>query len=144
MNNKIIYAAGGVVRNPEGEFLLIFRRGMWDLPKGKREKGETDKLCAQREVSEECGIEMADLVVGKEICTTVHHYLLHDVSIEKRTTWFKMSYVGLPCELSPQIEEDIERVEWHTGASAKQLLAESFDTIKEVFTKATNSNISAN
>ncbi len=144
MNNKIIYAAGGVVRNPEGEYLLIFRRGVWDLPKGKREKGESDKYCAQREVSEECGIAMGDLVVGGEICTTVHHYPLHGKTIEKHTTWFKMNYVGTSNELSAQIEEDIERVEWHSLSCALELLSESFDTIKEVFSKATNSNASAN
>jgi hypothetical protein len=34
-NYKLQEAAGGVVRNPEGNILLIFRRGFWDLPKGK-------------------------------------------------------------------------------------------------------------
>ena len=29
---------------------------MWDLPKGKREVGESDKECALREVDEECGL----------------------------------------------------------------------------------------
>jgi hypothetical protein len=33
-------AAGGVVRNLEGNVLLIFRRGFWDLPKGKIDEGE--------------------------------------------------------------------------------------------------------
>src|SRR5688572_21973426 len=31
----LIKAAGGLVRNESGELLLIFRRGKWDMPKGK-------------------------------------------------------------------------------------------------------------
>ena len=33
-------AAGGLVRDMNGQYLLILRNGIWDLPKGKREKGE--------------------------------------------------------------------------------------------------------
>jgi 8-oxo-dGTP pyrophosphatase MutT (NUDIX family) len=32
---KIIEAAGGIVKNEKGDILFIFRRGKWDLPKGK-------------------------------------------------------------------------------------------------------------
>ena len=35
-----IKAGGGVVYNEEGKVLLIKRHGNWDLPKGKKEKGE--------------------------------------------------------------------------------------------------------
>ena len=31
----LVEAAGGVVKNKQGEILFIFRRGKWDLPKGK-------------------------------------------------------------------------------------------------------------
>jgi len=34
-----INAGGGLVQNTEGEYLLIFRNGLWDLPKGKQEEG---------------------------------------------------------------------------------------------------------
>ena len=34
---KCIQAAGGLVKNDKGEYLLIFRNNQWDLPKGKRE-----------------------------------------------------------------------------------------------------------
>ena len=42
-----IDAAGGIAYNEHGEILMIFRRGKWDLPKGKRDEGEnmeTDRL----------------------------------------------------------------------------------------------------
>ena len=58
MKHKHIIAAGGVVFRIEHEvvsILLIFRNGVWDLPKGKLEKGESIEMCASREVSEETG-----------------------------------------------------------------------------------------
>src|ERR1700759_4462521 len=36
----VIKAAGGMVRNDDGNYLFIFRNGKWDLPKGKVEKDE--------------------------------------------------------------------------------------------------------
>src|SRR5687767_12904031 len=43
-----IPAAGGLVYNQDKELLLIFRRGKWDLPKGKLDAGETLEACALR------------------------------------------------------------------------------------------------
>ena len=37
----LVQAAGGLVKNESDEILLIFRRGKWDLPKGKLDKGES-------------------------------------------------------------------------------------------------------
>ena len=51
-----LIAAGGLVTNPNGEILWIFRRGFWDLPKGKLDEGETIQSCAVREVQEETGL----------------------------------------------------------------------------------------
>ena len=34
-----VVAAGGVVTNPQGKVLFIFRNDKWDLPKGKIDKG---------------------------------------------------------------------------------------------------------
>ena len=41
MGKPIIIAGGGIVTNELGELLMIFRRGKWDLPKGKLDKGES-------------------------------------------------------------------------------------------------------
>ena len=46
-------AAGGLVLKDE-QFLMIYRLGKWDLPKGKLDKGENEKQGAVREVEEEC------------------------------------------------------------------------------------------
>jgi hypothetical protein len=45
---KLVQAAGGLVKNKDGEILLIFRRGKWDLPKGKLDKNETILDCSIR------------------------------------------------------------------------------------------------
>jgi hypothetical protein len=39
----LIEAAGGLVKNKENKILMIFRRGKWDLPKGKLDKGEKNR-----------------------------------------------------------------------------------------------------
>ena len=43
-----IPAGGGLVRNKEGKYLLIYRHKLWDLPKGKQEPGEDIETCALR------------------------------------------------------------------------------------------------
>src|SRR5688572_4852080 len=50
---KLIEAAGGIVQNESKDLLFIFRRGKWDLPKGKMEKNESRETCAERETMEE-------------------------------------------------------------------------------------------
>ncbi|MBK9671561.1 MAG: NUDIX domain-containing protein [Bacteroidetes bacterium] len=69
-----IEAAGGIVKNKQGQLLFIFRHGKWDLPKGKIEKGENEQDAALREVEEECGI--AELTLQKKLTTTFHTTIL--------------------------------------------------------------------
>jgi len=68
----VIKAGGGIVTNELGELLMIFRRGKWDLPKGKLDAGETIEECALREVNEETGVQ--NLELGKLIAITQHEY----------------------------------------------------------------------
>ncbi|HEX2606721.1 MAG TPA: NUDIX hydrolase, partial [Flavisolibacter sp.] len=41
----VILAGGGLVLSPAKSILLIFRRGKWDLPKGKLDEGEDLETC---------------------------------------------------------------------------------------------------
>ncbi len=104
-----IDAAGGVVFNPEGEVLMIYRLQHWDLPKGKVDKGETIKAAALREVQEETGlqtVEQHDLVI-----VTWHTYRdRKDRRVLKRTHWYRMTTEER--ELIPQTEENIELAVW--------------------------------
>jgi len=52
---------------------MIFRRGKWDLPKGKLDKGETLEQCAVREVREETGLKKIKL--QSPLMTTYHTYM---------------------------------------------------------------------
>ena len=54
---KVVEAAGGIVEK-DGKLLMIYRRKMWDIPKGKLDKGETIQECAVREVEEETGVKV--------------------------------------------------------------------------------------
>ncbi len=104
----MIKASGGLVRNQENKYLFIFRRGKWDLPKGKIDEGEKTKRAAVREVEEECGI-LIDKVLGK-ICKTWHVYEQGEQLILKKTTWYKMEAENQP--LIPQLEEGITEARW--------------------------------
>ena len=46
------------------KLLMIFRRGKWDLPKGKLDKGETFERCAVREIEEETGFRNLKLLAS--------------------------------------------------------------------------------
>jgi 8-oxo-dGTP pyrophosphatase MutT (NUDIX family) len=108
-NFKLIEAAGGCVFNTQQELLVIFRRGSWDLPKGKIDDGESPEAAAVREVEEETGI--GEIVLGDFLGHTYHTYRDHkERRILKRTYWYKMQTTQT--ELVPQTEEDIEIAEW--------------------------------
>ncbi len=106
---RLIIAAGGVVTNDEGKVLLIFRRGKWDLPKGKVEDNEPIELCAEREVKEETGLK--ELLLRKPLVITYHTYTEKGKSILKETHWFLLD-ASPDQEFEPQTEEDILKVEW--------------------------------
>ena len=106
-----VEAAGGLVAGPEGSHLFIYRRGFWDLPKGKIDAGETRAEAAVREVREETGIQQLEL--GAALPTTYHTYRSgKGKRILKPTYWFRM--VTEERQLTPQAEEDIMRAEWRT------------------------------
>ena len=102
-------AGGGLVFNPKGDILSIFRRGYWDLPKGKLDAGESIEQCAIREVREETGLR--HVVMGDFLHTSYHSYIgRKGQRILKQTDWFFM--FSTDTELYPQAEEDIEQSLW--------------------------------
>lgn len=125
---KNIFAAGGVVLNPKGEILWIYRMEKWDLPKGKMEKDEKVEETAVREVEEECGI--SGLSITKTLKTTYHMYY-HKEYILKVTHWFEMRYEGTE-ELIPQTEEGISKVKWLSGKALEPALENTYANILEL------------
>lgn len=125
-----INAGGGLVRNLAGEYLLIFRNGKWDLPKGKQEAGEDIKVTAVREVEEECGIDSLEL--GNLLCVTHHTYRMNGEFMLKHTFWYNMEYKG-DATLKPQTEENIEMCKWVKGEEIAELVKDTYPSIKRVF-----------
>lgn len=128
-----VNAAGGLVENRRGDYLLIKRDGLWDLPKGHQEAGEDIKVTALREVQEETGVN--DLSLGDLICVTDHCYKRNGIWHLKHTWWYRMYYLK-PLDLTPQTEEDITKAAWVAKSSLPPFLKNTYPSIKEVFLTA--------
>ena len=76
------------------------RKGVWDLPKGKLEKGEDFQGAAMREVMEETGLK--GLVIKEPLISTYHTYWQQGRKVLKKTKWFEMEYAGKD---SPVLQE---------------------------------------
>ncbi|MEO9209756.1 MAG: NUDIX hydrolase [Ginsengibacter sp.] len=126
---KITQAGGGLVKNKKGDILLIFRRGKWDLPKGKLEEGETMEECAVREVQEETGLHQIEL--GKKLQITFHTYLDRKKAIIKESHWYAMKALGDE-KLVPQAEEQITEIKWVPKEELKDYESNTFGAIIEV------------
>ena len=128
---KKITAGGGIVESEHG-FLLIKRKGMWDLPKGKKNKKEEIEATAIREIEEECGITAP--TINSFICKTIHSYSYKNNPVLKKTYWYHMSYVGNE-ELIPQEEEGITKVSWKSMEKMMSIRGNTFGSINEVLDK---------
>jgi len=125
---KVVKAAGGLVRKKD-KFLMIYRMKKWDLPKGKRERGEKFKQTAVREVEEECNVTVK---LGKKICTTWHTYTMNNRAIIKKTKWYVMDVVD-DARMRPAFTEDIEETRWMNRKEVYHALEHSYKSISYVF-----------
>lgn len=125
----VIQAAGGLVKNEKDEILLIFRRGKWDLPKGKLDEGETLEDCAVREVEEETGLKNVKLIAPLVI--TYHTYHEGTKFILKESHWYTMKAKGNQ-SLTPQTEEDIHEIKWVTIEGLEKYMQNSFPSVADV------------
>jgi ADP-ribose pyrophosphatase YjhB (NUDIX family) len=133
MSKKII-AAGGLVTNEKNELLMMFRRGKWDLPKGKLDEGETLETAAIREVREETGIK--NLELGNLIGVTNHEYFEKRLNqnVIKETHWYAMRSSKTE-KIVPQTEEDIEKIIWADEAELEECLKNTYPNIREIIGK---------
>ncbi len=119
-----VTAAGGLVVREAGGgsgeplVLLIFRRGAWDLPKGKLDPGETVEQCALREVREEVGVERLRIV--RPAGTTVHGYPEKGCYLVKTTWWYVMETPERA--FTPEAREGIEAARWVPWSEATERL----------------------
>lgn len=125
-----VEAAGGVVVNDCGEWLMIHRNGRWDLPKGHLECGERIEECAAREVEEETGVA-AEVV--RPLCETLHGYYFPKTNRWelKRTHWYEL-HTPSCTDLQPQTEEGIDAVAWCAPDRIGMQAEESYPTVRTV------------
>ena len=126
---KYVEAAGGLVENERGETLMIYCYRHWDLPKGHVDAGETDEVCAVREVGEETGVKDAKIV--RFLCNTFHAYGVYGEWELKRTAWYYLKAHG--CPTTPQKEEDIVEAKWCSKEELEENLRKTYPTIRNVF-----------
>jgi 8-oxo-dGTP pyrophosphatase MutT (NUDIX family) len=125
----LIKAAGGFVLNENKEVLMMFRRGKWDLPKGKMDKKESFEDCAIRETGEETGLKKIKLI--SPLITTYHTYHEGSKFVLKETRWFIME-ASSGQKLLPQAAEQITKLEWVGKNDLKKYLQNSFPSVNDV------------
>jgi len=126
---SVVKAAGGLIENKKKDILMIFRRGRWDFPKGKLDKGETLEACAIREVEEETGLRNIKLLGPLTI--TYHTYHEGTKFILKESHWFRMQ-VTTEQKLVPQTNEDIQQIQWVNLKDLEKYLKNSYPMISDI------------
>ena len=127
-----IKATGGIVTNKKNQILFIYRKGKWDLPKGKMEKNESKKESALREVIEETGVKKLKII--NFFSTTFHLIKVKREYFLKETHWYTMKtkYDG---KLKPQKSEGIISAKWKTFDEALEIKKKTFRNIAIILTK---------
>ena len=127
-----IKATGGIVTNKKNQILFIYRKGKWDLPKGKMEKNESKKESALREVIEETGVKKLKII--NFFSTTFHLIKVKREYFLKETHWYTMKtkYDG---KLKPQKSEGIISAKWKTLDEALEIKKKTFRNIAIILTK---------
>jgi 8-oxo-dGTP pyrophosphatase MutT (NUDIX family) len=115
-------AAGGIVLREKDYSapLMIKKRGVWDLPKGKVDALELKESAAKREITEETGL--TNLRLMQALSPTYHFYLQNGEWYFKTTYWYVFEADG-PYKLTPQAEEGITEIQW------QRVKEETIDTI---------------
>jgi 8-oxo-dGTP pyrophosphatase MutT (NUDIX family) len=121
--DDVVRAAGGVVwrMGADGPEVLVVHRPKyddWSLPKGKRERGETDEQCAVREVDEETGVRAT---LGRELLPTRYR---DRKGRRKVVRYWEMTVVAQR-PFAPN--DEVDDVRWLTASEAMQLLTYPHD-----------------
>lgn len=108
----LIESAGGLVCNRNHHILLIFKRGKWDMAKGRMDDSQDREVTALREVNEETGLNIDKLRITGKLVSTYHTTRHQNVKYLKKTHWYLMQYDGDDDDTCPQVEEGIIECRW--------------------------------
>ena len=129
MNNKI-KTAGGIVLKDD-KILFIYKRGRWDLPKGKVEEDASSRKTAKIEISEETGLPKSQLKILKKLIPTHYHKRIDGEVVVKKTEWFLIKFNGDEnTPLIPDRNEGITDCKWFTFDELVLVLEESHERIR--------------
>ena len=129
MNNKI-KTAGGIVLKDD-KILFIYKRGRWDLPKGKVEENASSRKTAKIEISEETGLPKSQLKILRKLIPTHYHKRVDGEVVVKKTEWFLIKFNGDEnTPLIPDRNEGITECKWFTFDELVLVLEESHERIR--------------
>lgn len=125
-----VEAGGAVVIDAGGDVLFIWRRGHWDLPKGKGEPSEPLEVTARRELREETGLDCG--APERFLAKTYHIYAENGQYILKETHWYLFRCGARRPPIQVQTEEGIEGYKWVPPAEVPFLYPQSYGTIRDM------------
>ncbi len=132
---KQLFSAGVVIfrmRDSNREYLLLhYPHGHWDLPKGKIEKGESNRQAALRELKEETGLD-ATILDGFEC--KISYFFDHEEKLAMKNVVF---FVGQAAETdSVTLSDEHINYAWLNYDEAMERL--TFENAKEVVKKVSD------
>lgn len=138
----LVLAAGGVVLDKADNLLFIFKRGHWDLPKGKCEPNEEPEEAALREIIEEIGL--SGLTLQYFLMKTYHIYQERGQYVLKTVFWYLFRHPDLKPPVQVEVEEGIERHQWVAPSEVPFLYTQSYGTVRDVIEKVLRDVLPAN
>ena len=109
--NSIVVATSAYVEGDQGRILLIRRTdsGLWSLPGGRVEPGETVTQGAVREVKEETGVDIAVVGLVGIFTNPAHVVAYQDGEVRQG---FSICMRAVPIGGAPQQSDESEEVAW--------------------------------
>lgn len=85
MSNDVVACVGAIIHDRLGRLLLIQRGhepglGLWSIPGGRIERGETDHQAIHREIAEECGLQVRAVRLAGRVQRTGPGGVVYDIA----------------------------------------------------------------